>query len=274
MKRKSVYYVCMFLLIGLLAAGLKWTDSPQKAAWNIHSLVASAEDSPYRVQFALNRRSLGAVNCYLPQYQSVDVNALPFYAGVFGMPKDCEEAEDFYIFSGSEGTLTVDKHLQRLRYEASGSKTLSAENAPPYDDADIIGLASDFFEERFLLLLYEEARVDFDGSRYTVTFIDRIGNLKNYAFNSKIQLNQQGRVLQADYYFLKYERLNTCKIKSMRDAFGELPGDLPEDAFVNLDRCQLVYTYANSIIQPAYLFEGETSEGQAFSCWVNAAIYQ
>jgi len=42
---------------------------------------------------------------------------------------------------------------------------------------------------------------------------------------------------------------------------------------VLIDSAQLVYYYEDSIVQPAYLFEGQAAGGKSYECFVKAAKY-
>jgi len=59
----------------------------------------------------------------------------------------------------------------------------------------------------------------------------------------------------------------------MREAFGELPAVKAGDT-VLLSGCQLVYVYEDSIVQPAYYFQGSASGDKTFECFVKAAVYK
>jgi hypothetical protein len=126
---------------------------------------------------------------------------------------------------------------------------------------------------RLFVLFYEEAQVHFDGETYRVLFINRLSNLKNYAFTNEVRLDINGRIVSLDYYTLQYDKVGGCRVKTMKEAFKELPEPPPSET-VLLNSCQLVYIYDDSIIQPAYYFLGETlRESSSYECFVKAAVY-
>lgn len=276
MRRKYWYYMMMLLFAAAVVIAqpdvLGDRFAPLALTRNRSAVAVHVEDaSTYYVHFTINPHPAGNINCYIPVYDETDISTVRIYADVFRMRGECEETDEAYIYSGDNGTLTVYKHIRHLRYEAPDHADTPV-IAPLLTDPDIIERATAFMDSHFLSWTYEEARLFFDGQEYTVTYIDRIGNIKNYAFNNVITLDAYGRVIRADYYFIKYERLSACRIKSMREAFDELPQSLPEGIHVNLNNGQLVYTYENSIVQPAYFFEGEASGGKTFECFVKAAV--
>jgi hypothetical protein len=60
----------------------------------------------------------------------------------------------------------------------------------------------------------------------------------------------------------------------MAEAFDLLPPLSPEnEETVWLQSCQMVYIYDESIIQPAYYFQGLATDDRAFECYVKAAVF-
>ena len=93
----------------------------------------------------------------------------------------------------------------------------------------------------------------------------------DYSFVPTLLLNNEGHVTQAEYFFAEYIKLGDCRIKSIYDAFTELPWE--SEGFVLLTEGRLVYSYENSVVQPAYFFEGEDERGNTVEYFVKAAVY-
>lgn len=281
MRRKTLYYVGMLLFAAavFITQPVSYDTAPKDGATRSSVNRGQNEESRYYLRFTLSRHPAGSINCYVPKYGQTDETTVRLYASFFNMPENLRNEEtDAFTYTDENGTLTVYKSLRQLTYTPRPWRNadLGAANltgGAPIGDREAIARAAAFMEEHMLYMAYEEARVFTNEDTYTVTFIDRIGNIKNYAFNNTVTLDRHGRVLQADYFFIQYERLGACKIKSMRDAFRALPDDLPEDTYVSLTNCELVYSYEDSIVQPVYFFEGEASGGRTFESFVKAAVY-
>ncbi|MCL2461396.1 MAG: hypothetical protein FWF44_01920 [Defluviitaleaceae bacterium] len=233
----------------------------------------------YRLSIATEKQPRGEIMSYVPRFSPVDRRTADSYAAMFGVSGAFSETGDAYEYTGPAGSLEVEKWLSAARYE--GNPDAFTRDTPLASDEDAVSAAVAFAKSKRLRLSYEETKVKFDGSVYEISFIDRIGNLKNYAFPTDITLDSHGNVLSMDYFFIQYDKLKPCATISMADAFLCLPpvpdltgagGTAPLPS-VLIDRAQLVYYYENSIVQPAYLFEGQAAGGKAYECFIKAAKY-
>ncbi len=230
----------------------------------------------YEVFFPMAKAPMGTVSMYLPKYRPNELNDAIYYFSLFGIDKQTHpiepyitETEDFYTYTDSSQIISVNKLFNMLHF--INKETF--EHTKEIAEKEAIDAAVKFIESKFLYLNYEEAEVSSDGNIYEILFINRIGNVKNYAFASSALVDKFGNVTEFKYYNLHYERLVGSKIKSMEEAFAELPVDFPNNTKIMLNRCNIVYVFENSIVQPAYLFEGKLSEGKTFKSFVSAAIF-
>jgi hypothetical protein len=229
----------------------------------------------YRYSFTLDKTPQGNINCYMLKYRADDYNLAVKYAERFIDINSYAENDLTYVFTGNDGTVTIDKEINQIHYGCSATEGAAADasTAALGSDEAAIRTAADYIEKKLLLpLIYEEAQVHFDGETYKVNFINRINNLKNYAFSDLVTMDKTGRILTVDYYTIQYDKVGECHIKSMKEAFAELPA-LGKDETVVLTGCQLVYIYDDSIIQPAFYFQGSAENDQSFECYVKAAVY-
>jgi len=231
-------------------------------------------DGGYQISIAPERTPRGELMCYVPRYKLVDRQTADMYANLIGVNESFSENSDSYVYESRAGRLEVDKWINMLRFEGG----VFAGNQLLESDADAVSAAVSFARSKYLRLSFEETKVKFDGDTYLVSFIDRIGNLKNYAFPTRIRLDNCGNVVSMDYFFIHYDRLKACSTISMNQALRCLPplpdlgcaGAAPQ---VLIDRAQLVYYYEDSIVQPAYLFEGRAVGGKLYECFVKASKY-
>ncbi|MDR2649309.1 MAG: hypothetical protein LBB94_06270 [Clostridiales bacterium] len=275
MNKKLAAVICL-ALAGMGASIRLLTQSPvlpdyfgTRSSFNLNDANAYADEHGYRCDFPLEKNPRGIINCYVLKYRPNAYESAEKYAEAFIGVESYTEEDDAYIFFGQQGSVTIDKEINQIHFEA-----VLAEGAgePLASDEEAVKIATDFMEKRLLVLIYEEAQVHYDGYTYRISFINRISNLKNYAFSNQITMDNYGSVITVDYFATQYDRVGECQIKSMKDAFAELPA-LSEDETVLLSKCQLVYIYDDSIIQPAYYFQGNAVDEKTYECFVKAAVF-
>ncbi|MDR1560648.1 MAG: hypothetical protein LBS84_13355 [Clostridiales bacterium] len=243
--------------------------SGTRSSFNLNDTNAYSGENGYRASFPLEKNPRGMINCYMLKYRPNAYESAEKHAEMFIGVESYIEEEDAYVFNGRQGSVTIDKDINQIHFAAS----LDGESGEPLaSDEDAVKIATDFIEKRLLVLIYEEAQVHYDGYTYRVSFINRISNIKNYAFSNQVTMDNYGRVITMDYFATQYDKVGECQIKSMRDAFGELPA-LTDDETVLLSSCQLVYIYDDSIIQPAYYFQGNAIDDKTYECFVKAAVF-
>lgn len=226
----------------------------------------------YSLGFELNKQPAGTLNTYLPRYTQVDPSLAYEYLRRFGFSGPFEETDDAYFCHDEHGSLYVFKYGSEILFEPA--PTSAKQNAPTIAEKEAIEKASAFIEEKGFLLNCEEVDVNNTGKTFEITFINRIGNIKNHAFTSRASLDMQGNILSFTYNSLFFDKLNSTRIKSMEEAFSELPAEEPAGGKVRLVSCELVYIFENSIVQPAYLFTGALENGDSFQAYVKAAVYE
>lgn len=263
--RKSYFYIAFLFLLAFLTLNARFL--PEELAASSYY----GEDSQiYLLSFPLPKTTPGTINTYMPEYKPVSPETARFYGGLFDMRDNETETEEYYIYQNQEGSIYIDKNIGYLRYETAERPQPAGVTVSP---EEALQKALQFIEGRLLFLSYEESKVRFDGEFYEVIFVNLLSNIQNYAHPVKVMLDPYGQVLTMDYYFITYKRLGSTHIKSMAEAFWELPVDFPEGVKIPLTQCRLVYYYENSILQPAYLFEGSYPGDKSFSSFVKASVY-
>jgi len=275
MKKKPV--IISLVLAGALALAVFLIQSPvrkgyagTRSSFNLNAAETAPAPDGYQYSFPLEDTPAGTINCYMLRYRPIDYETAKKYAGMFISADSYHEDDNAYVFAGARGTVTIDKDINLIRYEAAPAMD---GGALPRTDEESVQIAADYIQKHLLALMYEEAQVHSDGGSYRVKFINRIGNLKNYAFTNQVTMDITGGVASVDYYAVQYDKVGECRIMSMREAFGELPAVKAGDT-VLLSGCQLVYVYEDSIVQPAYYFQGSASGDKTFECFVKAAVYK
>jgi hypothetical protein len=261
-------------LVALVALAALWTGRRQPPATRSYKGDTEAVRELYKLEFPLTQQPMGTVGLYLPRYISLEASRAQGYAGPFGLDTP-QETEDAYRYEGPKGTLEIFKDISLIRYTAAQASPTPAAVPPlPLTDPEAVALAVGYVESKFLFLNYSEVVVNFDTRRYEIQFIDRVANLRDYAFPSVVRLDAAGALLSFDYYYVTYQRFDECPVKSMEQAYHALPlAPVAGQTEIRLTKCNLVYVYKDSFLQPAYLFEGVLDGGKYFKCFVDAAVY-
>ncbi len=269
---------------GLFLNPFKLLNSGAHSAPTVHKNPALKKI--YDVNFIMDTQPSGDTNIFLPKLTLTDPEHAAYFSEFFGVTEHFSETDEHYAYANALGNLYIDKFGQHLRFEAV-AKPAAKTAAQTRTDAVIIQKASDFAKAHSEYFSYEDAEITYSSGTYDLYFIERLGNLKNYAFSTHFTLSANGEILTMDYCYPVYEKLASVPLKSMDDAFWELPAaldGLPAGAKVDLKKCTLVYSYLDSVVQPCYLFEGEIppagstakrqTENKSFRCFVRAAAFE
>lgn len=241
-------------------------------------------DEIYEVSFKYPSRMPDYVSLYIPEYDYIDAGQSEIYPVFFGMEGSAFSEDDWrYIYTDDFAELCVYKYVNRvtLKYFNIKSGTLKVEKTYK-NDAEIIAAASGFIEERLLPMTYDGVYVERNGSVASITFLDSISGLQNYAHPVTVTVDAHGNIIGLDYFRLTYEKIATVRIMTMKEAYYSLPVSEEMAAGgvrTDLKKCSLVYFFEDSILQPAYRFEGETvieggGEAEPFIHFVKAALYR
>jgi len=243
--------------------------------------MRSTEGADYVPLFFPNSYNIGNVSSFIPSFRPTDLTSAERFATLFNMPEETYlESQDYFIFWNDYSTLRVYRHAPQIFYESHinglqespyGWNGLFHTNEP-LSDADRVAIAAAFLEERGLAWEFEEARIHTDGIRYIITFVNLMSNRLLLAFNNTVTMDYMGNILSLNYFFPEFERIHSGRVMTQTEALDALPvrDGMPT---VYLVDGQLVFIYADSILQPAYFFEGETLDGEPFAYFVKAMVY-
>lgn len=246
---------------------MKITESAQNAISDTQKLKLL--DKIYDANFIFDRTSVNTAKVYLPRYSVTEEQTAVFYARLFDFNGICGDYDDYFLYTNGSEELYIDKYSGYIRYE-NNSVEASSEDV---GEEAIIVKSKQFINNKILSMDYEKLAVNSGGGKYTVKLISDLSGYNNYAFPVVLTFNAKGDLASMDFYYFEYDTIDTVNLKTMKQAFGELPIDFEEGVKVDLKSCKIVYIYEESIVQPAYLFEGEITEGKTFQCFVKAAKY-
>ena len=291
---KHIYLAAGFLLLLLSAFIAAETFlAPHAFMANLQHLAPSYTipvdlsriASLYHFDARIPRIKITRAATYLPQYQPLTLADADTYANDFGAIGAPSETENAYIYACISGTLTIDKLTHQIRYDAAPVDIPFATDATQnvLRKAGSLGAAETAAEAalaRFhLTLSYGRIVTTRVGSIYAVCFVPKIGDMDNWGFPTTVMLHPNGQLLSIETYpsayhkAAGYDKLATCNFKSLHAAQADLPIDYPAGTSIRIYAVSPVYHLANSILQPAYLFEGTFETGEPFHCFVPAATF-
>ena len=140
-------------------------------------------------------------------------------------------------------------------------------------EEEAVKAAELFIAQKELPLNYSEVLIVSTDNKYEITFLSRIAGLNNYAHPTCITIDIYGNISALDYFIPEYEKLDSTHMITQREAFSSLPTEGFDGSKIDLKSCELVYFFADSIVQPAYLFKGEIAGGEDFECFIKASKY-
>ena len=241
-------------------------EAPPRARISRTMRVSAGAD--YVPLFIINQYNIGNVSSFALDFWRTDITSAEIFAEAFDMSdEDFFETDDYFFFWNDYSVLRIYRDAPQLTYEVFGGDIYFG--GYELTDEDRVNIAVNFMAARGLNYDFEEARVHTNGFLYMITFIRYLENRPLFAFNSRVIMDFAGNVLSLDYHFPAFERINRGRVITQLDALHELPAR-DDGRTVYLDDGQLVFIFSESILQPAYFFEGETLDGEVFGYFVKA----
>ena len=230
-------------------------------------------DKIYKISFRFESTNIQSANLYIPVYKPVSADEAGVYAALFGFEfaAGFTEDGDCYVYADGARRLRINRYMSEISYEGP-KEAAEGERA---DETDAIKTAGDFLKEKAGMSSYISVlAAPAPNGGFEITFTDKLNSFESRCFNNKVLVSEYGSVIAAEINFFEFERIGNCPLLTMRQCYDILPTDF-EDADIRIDlkKASLVYIFENSIVQPAYLFEGETNAGEGFSCYVPAARF-
>lgn len=299
--RGKGWYISGFLLLALgvafIAASLADPGRLSNMLLNAGTVLEPAVsderkglvEADYDVSFAYTGKTPDNIDLFIPEYDYLENEQSALYLRFFDIGAPLEEnmedaegyADGYYTFYGDKGELHINKFFNHIVARFSRAARTEASLTA----AEALSAALACLDGWNLSHRYEEYTVTDNDDGFTVTLYGKTGRLINRAHPVTVTLDKAGTPLALDYYGLSYERLAQVNIISMKEGYYDLPL-LAELGFeeigrykADLKRCVLAYVFQDSILQPAYIFEGEiigrdSGETVPFAYSVPAAKYR
>jgi len=277
--RKRAYTIWGLALLFTAAVLLAETFlQPRVLLTSLHPSVAEADKTRlrlvkevYDLNIIIPRERATYAATYIPRYQmteQADADRIAARFGMAGIPKETEEA---YVYTSAGKSLTVWLHINKLVYEAHTQPTVPQGEALALEGA--APRAVEIVESLGLNAAHARAVAEQTDGGFTIQLITKLGGADNLAFPTTVILDGSGGLLALEAYTFAYDRLASCRIVSLKAACAGLPLDFAPGTRIDIKRASLVYRFTDSILCPAYLFEGEFAGGGVFYQYVDAAVY-
>lgn len=237
-----------------------------------NSVTRKNLDNIYSSNFELKNFKNKKPKIFMPKFDINTLEEADFFATLFNL-KNHVDTEDYFKYSNKQESLKVFKYINLITYEKNNKDKNYNKDIINKDES--ISLLIDFMEERFLPITYSDIIVDDKKNDiYEIKFLSEIDGINNHAFNTSGVVSSFGEILNLNYFYLDLQKIDICNIKSIDEAYLELPVDSLNNLKIDIQEVDLVYIYENSIIQPAYYFKGKKPDGELFEHYVKASLYK
>jgi hypothetical protein len=250
-------------------------QTQRRSGGDYDSVLKEAVEASYDISFAFPRRGMDNAALYIPDYDFIEKHQAELYLRFLGIGDSSPEDDGdgaFYIFKGTDGELHVNKHYNRIIARFNNPLT---NQSFELDEESALQKALDFMDKTPLPFDYALSAVHPVDGGWSAVFYRDIGGLICRDHPVRITMDDGGNIVSMDYYRLTYEKIASVSLITMKDAYYSLP-PLSDELKADLKKCTLVYRFEDSILQPAFYFEGEIVQEQdvvPFSYYVNASKF-
>lgn len=241
---------------------------------NLNSVETSIERSNEQVKsiYSTNKalkNDTFTTNIYYPELMEMDYLEFRNICNFFNLNTNFVETENFYKFENPKSNVYFYFKNGLLQY-----KNVNRENKyKELSQNELIDLSQKYLDECMLPLNYVKCRISKENDNYRIMFINSLDGIDNYSFNNNILIDKYGNVLELNYYFVEFKKIDRKKTISMKECFYNLPTDIKSNMTFKISDIELVYIYENSIIQTAYRFDTRDENDNFYEIYVKNTIY-
>jgi len=268
-----IYYIggtlCLVLSAFLLFQSGFISDALTNRAY-INNPARTYRDYYYS-DIPLHRNDLRQAAAFLPIYSITEKDDVARFLTSFALEEAILYEDDEYFLLRCEGgvELRIYRFLDKLVY--------SFEPQPSHENNQVsIEKAEEIarnFVKRHLFLtggFDTTATIYFDG--YLISFFENLGKIPNKAFPTTVLVDGFGNVVAVEHFYFEYEELLRADLLTAAEAAAHLPRNRSGRGRIN--NVELVYVFADSILQPAYIFRGVYENGEGFVHVVNGLKFE
>ncbi|MCL2169752.1 MAG: hypothetical protein FWB74_06995 [Defluviitaleaceae bacterium] len=286
---ESIYYIAgtlclIFSVFLILQTGL----SPANFANRIFRedrAVDRGYSEYYRSELSLHKNSLRQAAVFLPVYSLTTDGDVARFMEAFGMEGAAVSVYPDYFRADCGGgrVLRIYRYMDLIEFEMDPGTVPSpaspdrAAKVPkdvgqsPISSVRAGEIAKEFAQSHFYMNLPHDVAVTGRDGGFHVSLIELLGKIPNLAFPTTITMDNYGNILTATHFYFEYEELARGDIMTPRAALPALPREHVGQA--TIESYELVYIFAQSILQPAYIFRGYYPCGTPFTHPVSAIKY-
>ncbi len=271
--RKRINLIYFLVFLSCVALMIIFIDiSPGRLLTNVSVPdEISSEQSElirqnYEIGYDKRTRPVKTANLYMPVYRQTSEEAAAEYADAFGFSAPAIDNGDEYLFIEESKTLNIAKYLCLVSYtnkDESGSKQ--------YDENEIVRAASDFISRHVTGSAPALKAAEHTDEKYILKFCEKLDGIVLDDLPAIVEITDEGVITRLDASYYAYEKIASCELYTSDECVYFLPyiGEK-----VRLTAARLCYVFRDSIIQPAYRFDGVTVSGASFTEYVKAAKYK
>ena len=258
----------------------------------LNSLVASASSTRnqgdpegvarlYSFEVSLPKASPGELHTYTMRFMPIEeASAMRLFRDFGFAEHEVLQGDALLVGYNDSASMTIYRYTRGLRYiSAPTARSVAARSQRRLispEESEEIAMA--FVARHGLYAPYHEVEAQPIPGGFAINFINRIGGLKIYQsdyddtpISTSLHLDAHGSPTQFVHAGASFERLSTHPAMSAHHASALLPTDHGHK--VTITSVELLYTLANSILQPAYLFKGTHQDGTEFRHLVPASQF-
>jgi len=219
----------------------------------------------YESSLPLHRNDLRQAAVFLPVYSVTCDSDVERFAALFDMLGAQRFYADEYVrIYDDSRVLTVYNFLDMIEFE----QTFASVDEGYISDEKAKEIARNFAKNHLHLNMPYDVEITRAGQEIEVALTEKLGKIPNHAFPTTITLDQNGNVTRLTHFYFEYEELARGDLLTPHAALSALPR--LHEGIARSNSYKLVYIFEQSILQPAYIFNGSFPCGTPFSQHVPA----
>ncbi|MCL2619495.1 MAG: hypothetical protein FWD97_00995 [Defluviitaleaceae bacterium] len=221
----------------------------------------------YQSDIRLHRNPLRQTAVYLPMYSVTEESDLQRFLTSFEMEHaEIFEYEDYFLAKCGHRLLRAFRFLDLIEYEGV-SNPIGGE----IYERKARSIAEDFARQRLFLQLPFDVETKQHEGGFTVTFIENLGKIPNRAFPTVVEVDNYGNITHVSHFYFEYEELGRGDLITPHAAMTLLPQN--HEGKIRIKKYELAFVFADSILQPVYIFNGTYPDGSPFQAQVSAVHF-
>lgn len=264
MKTKYLFYAlipcALFALMLIFAPKL---NRPTNIATSLETV-----NTIYKTDIPL-KNDYFTSNVYYPTHMEMDSLSFRNICNFFNINTNLTETDNYYKFENTTSTAYFYFKNGLFQYANLDKKTKYTK----LSEIELLDLSKKYFEESMLPLNYGKSEIVKENDNYRIKFINTLDGIDNYSFNNNILIDKYGNIIELNYYFIEFQKVDRKKTMSMKECFNNLPTTLNNSKILTINDIQLTYILEDSLVQTAYKFDIKDDSDNFYEIYVKNTIY-